>query len=75
MFFVDEDYDAPTTQEPPGLGYNLKVKIVDLGENFIIPEPGSLQFDDLSSRINENFLPLFKKVPGYKRIIIEDLKE
>lgn len=71
----DDEDNVVTTPEPPGLGYNVKVKIVKLGENFVVPQLGSLQYDDLSSRINENFEPLFKKVPGYKKVVIENIKE
>lgn len=71
----DEESDILTTQEPPGLDYNVKVKIIDLGENFQVPKHGTIQYEELTNSIDENFQPLFKKIPGYKRLIIEDIKE
>lgn len=64
-----------TTTEAPGLDYNIAVKIVALGENFIIPKPQSLQYEDLSNSIVENFKPIFRKLSGYRRVTVENLKE
>lgn len=76
ILYSDDVYDVPTTTpEPPGLDYNLEFKIVDLGENFAAPKPGTQGYEDLSNSISDSFEPLFKKIPGYKRIVIEDLKE
>lgn len=76
QFCVDDVYEVPTTTpEPPGLAYNLEFKIVDLGENFVAPKPGTQGYDDLTNSISDNFEPLFKKIPGYKRIVVDDLKE
>lgn len=63
-----------TTTESPGLGYNVQVKLVDLGENFNLPSPGSLQYNDLSNSIEDNFKPVFTKLTGYRRIIVQDIK-
>ncbi|XP_063905310.1 uncharacterized protein LOC135124283 isoform X2 [Zophobas morio] len=70
-----EEGDVATTTEPPGLAYNVAVKIIDLGDNFVVPEHGSLQYDDLSNSISDNFKPIFVKIPGFRRILIDDLKE
>lgn len=73
--FSDEEllYDL-TTPEPPSIGYSLRVKIVDLGENFHTPHQGTVEYDDLSNTINENFKPIFTKIQGYKKLTIEDLQ-
>lgn len=63
-----------TTTESPGLGYNVEVKLVNLGENFEMPAKGSIQYEDLSNSITENFKPVFEKLPGYRRIVIDELK-
>lgn len=73
--FADSLYDPITTQEPPGLGYNIEVKIVELGENFHAPKPGTIEFEDLSNTINNNFKPVFNRIPGYKSMHVEDIKE
>lgn len=65
---------SSTTPEPPGLGYDLEFKIVDLGENFVAPRKGTPDYETLSNSIADSFAPLFKKIPGYKKVIIRDLK-
>lgn len=64
-----------TTTEAPGLGYKVEVKLVDLGENFEIPTKGSVQYDGLSNTITDNFKPVFDKLPGYRRIVVDNIKE
>lgn len=74
VYFTD-DGDIMTTTEAPGLGYSIAVKIVALGENFAVPKTESLQYEDLSNSIVENFKPIFRKIAGYRRITVDDLKE
>lgn len=75
IFKGDDVIDALTTPEPPKIGYNVQVKIVELGDNFQIPKPDSLEYEDLSNTIRDNFKPVFENIPGYRRITVEDLKE
>ncbi|VEN42624.1 unnamed protein product [Callosobruchus maculatus] len=71
----DEDYDEYlTTTEAPGIAYSVEVKLVELGENFKLPKAGSLQYTDLTNSIEENFKPLFNKLPGYRRVVVENIK-
>lgn len=53
----------------------MKVKIVELGENFKAPKPGTLEYEELSNTITDNFKPIFQKLPGYKRIVVDNLQE
>lgn len=71
----DEVYDFVTTTESPGLGYTLEVKLIELGENFVAPKPGTIEYEDLSNSISNNFQPVFRNLPGYRRVVVEDLKE
>lgn len=72
---LDEIFDlSSTTPEPPGLRYDLEFKIIDLGENFAAPRKGTPDYETLSNSIGDSFVPLFRKIPGYKKIIIKDLK-
>lgn len=74
--FSDDLFDdALTTPEPPSLTYNMELKIVDLGDNFHAPEPGTVQFEELSNIINDNVKPLFKKLPNYKELMVQEIKE
>lgn len=73
---LDEIFDqlSSTTPEPPGLGYDLQFKIVDLGENFVPPQKGTPDYETLSNTIADSFVPLFKKIQGYKKVIVKNLK-
>lgn len=73
--FTDDSFDdSMTTTEAPGLGYNVEVKLVQLGENYKAPTKGSVQYDDLSNSITENFKPVFDKLTGFRRINVEDIR-
>lgn len=69
-----ENEDLINNTEPPFLSYNVAVKIIELGENFIKPDHGTAQYEDLSNSIITNFKPIFKKLPGYRNAVIEDIK-
>lgn len=62
-----------TTVEPPGIGYNLEIKIVNLGENYVVPKPGSEEYRSLTKTIDNNLRSVFKQVPGYKRMVVENI--
>lgn len=64
-----------TTPEPPGIGYNLQVRIVNLGENYHVPEKDTAEFKVLADMIKNNFKDIASKVPGYKDLIVENLVE
>ena len=64
-----------TTPAPPRLFYNLQVKLVNLGENFKIPPPGTSDFDTLSNQIGNNFEGILGNVPGFHKIEVNDLTE
>ena len=72
---LDDVYDIQTTTEAPGLGYMVKVKLVELGENFVAPKQGTIEYEDLSSSISNNLQPVFRKLPGYRRVLVEQLEE
>ncbi|KRT85124.1 hypothetical protein AMK59_378 [Oryctes borbonicus] len=64
-----------TADNPNNLKYDVEIKIIDLGENFQFPKPNSIDYEDLTKQINDNFKPLFKKLPGYKKFKITEIKE
>lgn len=70
----DEVYEYQTTTESPGLGYMVKMKLIDLGENFVAPKAGTIEYEDLSNSISNNIEPIFKDLPGYRRVMVEDLQ-
>ncbi|XP_066143136.1 uncharacterized protein [Euwallacea fornicatus] len=70
----DEVYDYQTTTEVPGLSYTVEVKLIELGENFVAPKPGSVQYHDLSNSISNNIGPVFKGLAGFRRVLVDDLR-
>lgn len=72
---LDDGGAIEAGDNPNDLKYNVEIKIVDLGENFQFPKPNSLGYEDLKTQINDNFKPLFKKIPGYKKFKLTDIKE
>lgn len=76
-FFLETDWDDTeiTTPEPPGLGYNVEIKIVNLGENYKAPKPGTEEFKQFTNTLDNNLKNVFKKVPGYKRMVVENIVE
>lgn len=75
FYYIDDAYDEYiTSTESPGIGYNVEVKLIDLGENFEVPQQNSLQYEDLTNSIAESFKPVFTKLPGYRRVIVENIR-
>lgn len=64
-----------TSTEAPSVGYKVELKLVDLGDNLEVPTKGSNQYKDLSNTIKENLKPSFSKLPGYRKIEIDDIKQ
>lgn len=71
----DWDDSEMTTPEPPGIGYNVEIKIVNLGESYKAPEPGSEEFRQFSNTIDDNLKSVFKKVPGYRKMTVDNIVE
>ncbi|XP_060536686.1 uncharacterized protein LOC132708394 isoform X2 [Cylas formicarius] len=71
----DDIYEYQTTTEAPGLDYNIKVKLIELGENFVAPKHGTIEYEDLSSNIVNNIEPVFRKLKGYRRLSVQELTD
>lgn len=67
--------EAPTTPAPPRLSYNMAVKLVNLGEGFKAPAPGSKGYDVLANTITSGFHGVLAKVPGFHKLQIEEFTE
>lgn len=63
------------TTLPPQLTYNVAVKVINLGENYKAPKPGTQEFDDLSNTITKGFEDIVTKIPGYRKLIVADIEE
>lgn len=63
-----------TTPAPPRLGYNVAVKLTNLGENFALPATGSADYDNLVDTVQSGFKPVLGKVPGFSQLRLEHLE-
>lgn len=64
-----------TTPAPPRLHYNVEVKLINLGDGFMTPTPGTPDFEIISNRISDSFGPVLDKLPGYYQIRLNELKK
>lgn len=72
------EYEEVVTTEAtiPGLAsYTLKVKIINLAENFNAPKPGTKEYEDLSNQISDSFAGILNNKPGYHKISVMNLEE
>jgi hypothetical protein len=76
MFCTDINSVLMTsTAAPPRLSYNVEVKLVNLGENFQIPKPGSTEFDILANTVSSGFSGALGKLPGFYKLHVNQFQE
>ncbi|XP_078043273.1 DOMON-like domain-containing protein nahoda isoform X2 [Augochlora pura] len=71
----DEELEDMTTPAPPRLHYNVEVKLVNLGDGFTAPTPGSSDFEVISNTISDSFGPVFENLPGYYQLRLNELQK
>ena len=64
-----------TTAAPPRLSYDVEVKLVQIGENFQIPSPGTPDFDTLANTVSSGFGSALGKVPGFYKLNVNQFQE
>lgn len=57
-------------EEKPKLVYNVQVKLLNVGENFHAPAPGSPDFDSLANTVTTGFKKKLSKFPGFQKMDI-----
>lgn len=72
--FFSTDIEEQTTFAPPRLYYDVEVKLVNLGDGFTAPTPGSPDFEIISNMISESFGSIFEKLPGYYQVRLDELR-
>lgn len=71
---IADEEDGPSTPSPARLYYDVEVKLVNLGDGFQAPQPGSQDFEVISNTISDNFGPTLTKLPGYYAIKLNELQ-
>lgn len=74
-YFNVLEFEDMTTPAPPRLHYNVEVKLVNLGDGFTAPVPGSSDFEVISNTISDSFSPVLEKLPGYYQIRLNELQK
>lgn len=77
IYFSEYEADIVTTEATIlGLAsYTLKVKIINLAENFNAPKPGTKEYEDLSTQISNSFAGVLNNKPGYHKISVMNLEK
>ncbi|XP_018044703.1 PREDICTED: uncharacterized protein LOC108684748 isoform X3 [Atta colombica] len=70
-----EEIEDQSTYPPPRFYYDVEVKLVSLGDGFVIPESDSPDFELISNKISENFEPVFKMLPDYYHVHLNELRK
>lgn len=68
MNFVSADEEINALEDRSKLSYNVEVKLLNVGENFHAPQPGSADFDNLANTVASNFRKKFTKFPGFHKM-------
>ncbi|KAK0071382.1 hypothetical protein PV325_013017, partial [Microctonus aethiopoides] len=72
---IDEDEEQETsTTSSLKYYYDIQVKLINLGDGFKAPAPGTQDFDTISNRISDNFSPILINIPGYDTITVNELR-
>lgn len=65
MFLDEELIDS---NEKPTLQYNVEIKLLNVGENFHAPAPGTPDFDILANTVSAGFKKKLSKFPGFQKL-------
>lgn len=55
-----------TTPRPPLLHYAVELKLVEVGENFEVPQPGTVSWRSITDRIKRSVEGAIQDIPGYQ---------
>lgn len=55
-----------TTPRPPLLHYSVELKLTNVGENFVVPEPGTVSWTSITDRIKRSVEGALQDIPGYQ---------
>lgn len=72
---VEEDWELPSSTTAPKAAFNVAVKLVKLGENFVVPAHGSADFDSLANTVTTGFKKTLTKLPEFYRISVDEFAQ
>jgi len=73
--FSEEDWELATTTIAPKAAYNVAIKLVKLGENFVVPPAGSPDFDALANTVTSGFKKTLTKLPEFYKISVDEFSQ
>lgn len=68
---LEEDWETATTTVAPKAAYNVAIKLVKLGEKFVVPSAGSPDFDTLANTVTSGFKTTLNKLPEFYKISVD----
>jgi len=72
---AEEDWELATTTTAPKAAYNVAIKLVKLGENFVVPPAGSPDFDALANTVTSGFKKTLTKLPEFYKISVDEFSQ
>lgn len=73
--FLEEDWELATTTTAPKAAFNVAVKLVKLGEKFVLPSAGSPDFDALANTVTTGFKKTLTKLPEFYKISVDKFSQ
>lgn len=73
--FLEEDWESATTTTAPKAAFNIAIKLVKLGENFVVPPAGSPDFDTLANTVTSGFKKTLTKLPEFYKISVDEFAQ
>lgn len=73
--FLEEDWESETTTTAPKAAFNVAVKLVKLGEHFVVPPAGSADFDALANTVTTGFKKTLTKLPEFYKISVDEFAQ
>ncbi|CAG0884808.1 unnamed protein product [Darwinula stevensoni] len=66
--------EAPTTTttRKPQLLMDVELKVIDIGDNFVIPEKGTTEFQDWSDRVKREVSSTLNTMPGFEDVMVTE---
>lgn len=74
-FFAEEDWESATTTTAPKAAFNVAIKLVKLGEHFVVPPAGSPDFDALANTVTSGFKKTLTKLPEFYKISVDEFSQ
>jgi hypothetical protein len=63
-----------TTTAKPQVVMDVELKVLDVGDNFVVPRRNSPEFRELSDRVKRDVAAALTSVPGFEDVSVTDFE-